>query len=163
VDGFELVGHCRPTPRGGTSRSSSSPLSISPPKTADAGTQLIQELIADGCHAVRRCQPTTDKIMCLNAQNGVIENGFVHIPETAPWLAEYLHEMTVFPSGKHDDQVDSTAQFLDWSNKPFPSQGYYEWVRQRAQAIEEQRKPQPVKTVWARGSMEWQAEQEKAG
>jgi hypothetical protein len=40
------------------------------------------------------------------------------------------------------------------------SQGYYEWVRQRAQAIEEQRKPQPVKTVWARGSMEWQAEQE---
>ena len=32
----------------------------------------------------------------------------------APWLAEYLHEMTVFPNGKHDDQVDSTAQFLDW-------------------------------------------------
>ena len=128
-----------------------------------SGTQLIQELIADGCHAVRRYQPTTDKIMRLNAQTGVIENGFVHIPETAPWLAEYLHEMTVFPNGKHDDQVDSTAQFLDWSNKPFPSQGYYEWVRQRAQAIEEQRKPQPVKTVWARGSMEWQAEQEKAG
>jgi predicted phage terminase large subunit-like protein len=128
-----------------------------------SGTQLIQELIADGCHAVRRYQPTTDKIMRLNAQTGVIENGFVHIPETAPWIAEYLHEMTVFPNGKHDDQVDSTAQFLDWSNKPFPGQGYYEWARQRAQAIEEQRKPQPVKTVWARGSMEWQAEQEKAG
>jgi phage terminase large subunit-like protein len=28
----------------------------------------------------------------------VIEDGFVHIPETAPWLAEYLHEMTVFPN-----------------------------------------------------------------
>jgi phage terminase large subunit-like protein len=26
----------------------------------------------------------------------LIENGFVHIPEDAPWLAEYLHEMTVF-------------------------------------------------------------------
>ena len=24
----------------------------------------------------------------------------------APWLAEYLHEMTVFPNGKHDAQVD---------------------------------------------------------
>jgi phage terminase large subunit-like protein len=23
-----------------------------------------------------------------------------------PWLAEYLHEMSVFPNGKHDDQVD---------------------------------------------------------
>jgi hypothetical protein len=29
----------------------------------------------------------------------------------APWLAEYLHEMSVFPNGKHDAQVDSTAQF----------------------------------------------------
>jgi hypothetical protein len=32
--------------------------------------------------------------------------------------------MTVFPKGKHDDQVDSTAQFLDWYKKPFPSQGF---------------------------------------
>src|SRR3984893_4857302 len=83
-----------------------------------SGTQLIQELIADGCYGVTRYQPTTDKIMRLNAQTGMIENGFVHIPESASWLAEYLHEMTVFPNGKHDDQVDSTAQFLDWVNKP---------------------------------------------
>ena len=62
-----------------------------------SGTQLIQELIADGCHRVTRYQPTTDKTMRLNAQTAIIENGFVYIPETAPWLAEYLHEMTVFP------------------------------------------------------------------
>jgi hypothetical protein len=37
-----------------------------------------------------------------------------------------------------------------------------EWARQRAQAIEQQRKPQPTKTVWAIGSMEWFAEQDKA-
>jgi predicted phage terminase large subunit-like protein len=73
-----------------------------------SGTQLIQELIADGCHAVTRYQPTTDKIMRLNAQTAMIENGFVYIPETALWVAEYLHEMTV-PKGKHDDQVDSTV------------------------------------------------------
>jgi hypothetical protein len=70
--------------------------------------------------------------------------------------------MTVFPKGKHDDQVDSTAQFLDWFKKPFPGQGLYEYYRQRAHELEEQRKPQPVKTEWAVGSMEWQAEQEKA-
>jgi len=79
-----------------------------------SGTQLIQELIAEGCHAVTRYQPTLDKTMRLHAQTAMIENGFVHLPETAPWLAEYLHEMTVFPKGRHDDQVDSTAQFLDW-------------------------------------------------
>jgi predicted phage terminase large subunit-like protein len=41
-----------------------------------SGTQLIQELIADGCHAVTRYQPTTDKIMRLHAQTAMIENGF---------------------------------------------------------------------------------------
>jgi predicted phage terminase large subunit-like protein len=83
-----------------------------------SGTQLIQELIADGCHAITRYKPEGDKIMRLHAQTATIENGFVHIPEAAPWLAEYLHEMTVFPKGKHDDQVDSTAQFLDWFKMP---------------------------------------------
>ena len=39
--------------------------------------------------------------MRLHAQTAMIENGFVHIPETAPWLAEYLHELTVFLKGKH--------------------------------------------------------------
>ena len=71
-----------------------------------SGTQLIQELRVDGCSAVTAYKPECDKIMRLHAQTGVIENGLVHIPETAPWLAEYLHEMTVFPKGKHDDQVE---------------------------------------------------------
>jgi predicted phage terminase large subunit-like protein len=102
-----------------------------------SGTQLIQELIADGCHGVTRYQPGCEKIMRLHAQTAMIENGFVHIPETAPWLAEYLHEMSVFPKGKHDDQVDSTAQFLDWFKKPFPGQGIYEYYRQLAQEAEE--------------------------
>jgi predicted phage terminase large subunit-like protein len=127
-----------------------------------SGTQLIQELIEDGCYGVTRYQPTTDKIMRMHAQTAIIENGFVRIPENAPWLAEYLHEMTVFPKGKHDDQVDSTAQFLDWVKKPMPNWGIYEATRRLAEALEQQPKPQPTKTVWAKGSMEWFAEQEKA-
>ena len=128
-----------------------------------SGTQLIQELITEGRYGAARYQPTGDKTMRLNAQTAVIESGFVHIPETAPWLAEYLHELTVFPNGKHDDQANSTAQFLDWCKKPFPGQGLYEYYRQCAQEIEEHRKPQPTKPLWAPGSMEWQAEQDKAG
>ena len=105
-----------------------------------SGTQLIQELIEDGCHAVTRYQPTIDKIMRLNAQTGMIESGFVYIPEDAAWLAEYLHEMTVFPKGKHDDQVDSTAQFLDWFKRPFPGQGFYEFARMQAERYRNPRK-----------------------
>jgi predicted phage terminase large subunit-like protein len=124
-----------------------------------SGTQLIQELIVDGCYGVTRYQPSGDKIMRLHAQTAIIENGFVLIPETAPWLAEYLHELTVFPKGKHDDQADSTAQFLDWFKTPMPSWGIFEYTRQLAEAAEQRRKPPPVKTVCARGSREWFAEQ----
>jgi len=102
-----------------------------------SGTQLIQELIADGCHRVTRYKPECDKIMRLHAQTAIIENGFVHLPDAAPWLAEYLHEMTVFPKGKHDDQVDSTAQFLDWSKKPFPGQGIFEFYRMQAEKLQQ--------------------------
>jgi predicted phage terminase large subunit-like protein len=122
-----------------------------------SGTQLIQELIAEGCHAATRYQPQRDKIMRLHAQTAMIENGFVHLPETAPWLAEYLHEMTVFPKGKHDDQVDSTAQLLDWFKKPFPGQGIFEYYRQLAEEAERRRKPPPVGTQYATGSLEWLA------
>ena len=127
-----------------------------------SGTQLIQELISDGCYGVSRYQPTTDKVMRLHAQTALIENGFVRIPETAPWLAEYLHEMTVFPNGKHDDQVDSTAQFLDWFKRPFPGQNIFEYYRQLAEGAEPRRVVQPMRTQWAVGSMEWLAEQNRS-
>src|SRR5215467_1630694 len=109
-----------------------------------SGTQLIQDLIADRCHGVTRCKTTGDKTMRMHAQTGLIENGFVHIPETAPWLAEYLHELAVFPNGKHDDQADSTAQFLDWFKRPFPSQGIFELHRMNAE-----RRQRPTRS-WVR-------------
>jgi predicted phage terminase large subunit-like protein len=117
-----------------------------------SGTQLIQELIKDGCHAVTRYQPTTDKIMRLHAQTALIENGFVRIPEDAPWLAEYLHELTVFPKGKHDDQADSTAQFLDWYKKPGPNDGYFEWLRMEAEATRNPEKDRKHIRVLLKGS-----------
>jgi predicted phage terminase large subunit-like protein len=123
-----------------------------------SGTQLIQELINEGCHPVTGYQPTTEKIMRLHAQTALIENGFVRIPEDAPWLAEYLHELTVFPKGKHDDQADSTAQFLDWYKKPGPNDGYLEWLRDAAEKKKEQEKPPPPKTNYAIGCVEWARE-----
>jgi Transposase/Terminase RNaseH-like domain len=114
-----------------------------------SGTQLIQELITDGFHRVVRYKPECDKVMRLHAQTALIENGFVYIPEIAPWLAEYLHEMMVFPKGKHDDQVDSTAQFLDWFKTPMAGWGIYDFYRQKAEAlaaVERGEEPKPVES-----------------
>jgi predicted phage terminase large subunit-like protein len=104
-----------------------------------SGTQLIQELIVDGCRGVTKYKPEGDKIMRLHAQTTAIESGFVFVPEAAPWLAAYLHEMTVFPKGKHDDQVDSTAQFLDWFKQPYPGQGIFEYYRMEFEKLQRQR------------------------
>ena len=61
-----------------------------------SGTQLIQDLIDDGLSHVARFSPDGDKIVRLHAQTAVIENGFVFLPEEAPWLAGYLSELTAF-------------------------------------------------------------------
>ena len=91
-----------------------------------------------------RYQPQFDKVMRMHAQTAMIENGFVHIPENAPWLAEYLHELTIFPKGKHDDQADSTAQFLDWFKKPFPGQGIFEYSRMEYEKLQRQRESSEI-------------------
>jgi len=46
-----------------------------------------------------------------------IEGGKVIIPQDAVWLADFLKECSAFPKGRHDDQVDSMSQFLDWARE----------------------------------------------
>jgi phage terminase large subunit-like protein len=60
-----------------------------------------------------------DKIMRMHSVTSTIENGFVHLPEKAPWLGEYLHELATFPKGKYDDQADSTSQALEWFKQQY--------------------------------------------
>jgi predicted phage terminase large subunit-like protein len=79
-----------------------------------SGIQLIQELRAAGVHGVQGYKPQNTKVMRLLPQCPTIESGFVYLPESAPWLGEYLHELTTFPASKHDDQVDSTSMALEW-------------------------------------------------
>jgi len=81
---------------------------------------------------VTRYKPDGDKIMRLHAQTATIENGFVHLPREAHWLADYLHELTVFPNGRYDDQVDSTSQALAWTKQRPPGWGLLEYYRQQA-------------------------------
>jgi hypothetical protein len=80
--------------------------------------------------------------MRMHAQTAMIENGFVHLPKEAVRLAEYLHELTVFPKGKHDDRVDSTAQMLDWFKRA--GQEPQDWMWQMYKEVQA-RSPQPAR------------------
>ena len=57
--------------------------------------------------------PKTDKLTRFGAQLFKLEEGAAKLPLEAPWLTDLQREMTAFPRGRHDDQVDSISQFLD--------------------------------------------------
>ena len=98
-----------------------------------SGTQLIQTLIERGVARATRSSPEGDKLMRLHAQTAAIENGSVWLPREAPWLAEYLRELTLFPASRHDDQVDSTAQALAWVRSRARETGMAEYWRTMAE------------------------------
>ena len=61
-----------------------------------------------------------DKEARLLAQSARFEAGQVHLPREAAWLAVYMEELLAFPNGRHDDQVDSTSQALNWLTAHMP-------------------------------------------
>ncbi|MGN6108314.1 MAG: phage terminase large subunit, partial [Kofleriaceae bacterium] len=55
-----------------------------------------------------------DKEIRLEAAIPYICNGMVHLLDGAPWLEEFVHEISMFPNGKHDDRVDALSQCLNF-------------------------------------------------
>ena len=88
-----------------------------------SGQSLIQELRKDPQGQrfnVIGIQPHGDKVMRLVAETPKFEGGRVLLPRSAPWLAAYESEILTFPNGRHDDQVDSTSQYLKWQGMRSP-------------------------------------------
>jgi predicted phage terminase large subunit-like protein len=93
---------------------------------AGSGIQIIQDLQRNTRLKVKGIVPQHDKKTRLVGVTPMIEGGRIAIPADAPWLAEFRHELTLFPNGKYDDQVDSLTQFLTWLDRPKHVSG---WVR----------------------------------
>lgn len=81
------------------------------------GTALYQELQRERGYTAELIRPKHDKEARLHAATPAIEAGRVHLPTTGPWRVAYLAELTGFPGTRHDDQVDSTSQFLNWAEE----------------------------------------------
>jgi predicted phage terminase large subunit-like protein len=77
-----------------------------------AGSPLIFELRAMGI-PVQEFTPSrgNDKIARLNAVSDMFASGRVWVPNTH-WAEELVEEVASFPSGEHDDLVDSMTQAL---------------------------------------------------
>lgn len=77
-----------------------------------SGAPLIYELRAMGV-PVQEFTPTkgNDKISRLNAVSDLFASGRVWMPDTH-WAEEVRDEVAEFPSGEHDDYVDSVSMAL---------------------------------------------------
>jgi predicted phage terminase large subunit-like protein len=85
---------------------------------AGFGLNLLQDLSTekpDWLPHPLGIKPLSTKLERLEAQTAKIEAGHLRIPKEAHWLGAFLHEMLAFPNGRHDDQVDSVSQFLQWA------------------------------------------------
>ncbi|GJE53392.1 hypothetical protein GOFOIKOB_6471 [Methylobacterium tardum] len=80
----------------------------------ELGRALHQDLRRTGDLSTLLHRSRYDKEARLLAQAARFEAGQVHLPSDAPWLAAYIAELMAFPNGRHDDQVDSTSQALDY-------------------------------------------------
>lgn len=67
-----------------------------------------------GLPGVIPVNPKEPKIVRAEAVASYFEAGNVVLPHPsiAPWVVEYIEELTAFPTGGNDDQVDSTTQAL---------------------------------------------------
>ncbi len=79
-----------------------------------SGQSLIQEIKLATRLAVKPVKVDSDKVARAEAVTPMIEAGRVFLPEGAPWLSDYLDELSTFPAGAHDDAVDSTTQALNY-------------------------------------------------
>ena len=81
---------------------------------AASGQSLIQSLKAETRLPVLPVKPLGDKQSRAAAVTPLIESGRVYLPETAPWLADFIDELSSFPAAPHDDMVDAFAQALNY-------------------------------------------------
>lgn len=84
---------------------------------AGLGLSLVQDLQRDPPPGMERpigIKPEGSKQDRVVAQSSKFESGSVYLPKEAPWLADLETELLGFPNSRHDDQVDSVAQFLLW-------------------------------------------------
>jgi predicted phage terminase large subunit-like protein len=79
-----------------------------------SGQSLIQELRYESALPIIPIKVDKDKRARAEAVTPLIEAGLVFLPESAPWLNDYVDELAAFPNGAHDDFVDSTTQALNY-------------------------------------------------
>lgn len=77
-----------------------------------SGVSLVQELRRETTMPVIECNVDGNKLARAYAVTPLFDARKIFLPEFAPWLHDYIEELTSFPVRDEDDYVDSTSQGL---------------------------------------------------
>lgn len=81
-----------------------------------SGTGLIQDIQQAGGIPVKGIERTRDKLTRVMDVVGHIEAGLVCVPESAPWVSDFLAECEAFTADDghaHDDQIDPMVDAIN--------------------------------------------------
>jgi predicted phage terminase large subunit-like protein len=73
------------------------------------GSLVLSQARRDGILVRPLKHKSKDKLFRAKEAALLTENHRVFIPKKATWVADWEHELFIFPSGTHDDQVDTFA------------------------------------------------------
>lgn len=79
-----------------------------------SGQGILQDLEAETTLPLIGIQPESDKIVRANRAAPTVEAGNIYLPINAPWVAALVDKLCAFPGVKHDDDVDSFTQYVNW-------------------------------------------------
>ncbi|MDR2760288.1 MAG: phage terminase large subunit [Rickettsiales bacterium] len=82
-----------------------------------SGQSLAQDLKRESSANIIPIKVNRDKITRFASVTPFFESGKIFIRENSEWLYDYEYELLTFPASEHDDQVDSTSQFLNWARE----------------------------------------------
>jgi predicted phage terminase large subunit-like protein len=105
-----------------------------------SGLSLIQDLRQANLPAIPYNPGSADKINRAHQMSPILELDCLWIPESGKeigkpvtWARDFIAELTVFPNGSHDDQVDAATQSIIYLR----DMGYFELAYADVDEIEE--------------------------
>lgn len=78
-----------------------------------SGKSLCQDLARNSNLPVLPVKVAGDKIFRASLCSPYVESMRVFLPDAADWLADFKEELSIFPQGAHDDQVDAFSQGMN--------------------------------------------------
>jgi predicted phage terminase large subunit-like protein len=85
-------------------------------ESAGLGLAVVQSLRRRGL-AIRALKASTNKVIRSQSAQIRMEAGTVYFPTGAKWLDDLESELSLFPAGPHDDQVDALSYAALWAQR----------------------------------------------